>query len=381
MSDNTTPETTKTYNSPLLARPGAAELQSDEPAGTPGVDATGVAWHYGEPLNEQRAAASATAVIDRSHRTVISVAGSEAAGFLNNLLTQKLDDAADGYAASALDLNIQGRILHHTDLVLVKDTFYLDFPTPQAATFVDFLRKMIFWSDVEIEETDLAILTLLGDAVAVPEDLETAFVRRVDWNAVPRRDIAVERSRLDEAVDQLLGAGAQLSGLMAFTAERVRALEPELGVDIDEKAIPHEIPQFIGRNDHLGAVHLEKGCYRGQETVARVENIGRSPRLLVLLQLDGSTPQPAVPGDQISFNGRKVGRVGTVVHDCDYGPVALALVKRSALDAGELIINNEAGDRTPVAAAIDPSSLPIDEGEKAGRAAISQLRSGPKDPE
>ncbi|AGF73366.1 YgfZ/GcvT domain-containing protein [Corynebacterium halotolerans] len=351
------------YRSPLLDLPGAAEARDADAT----VDSAGVAWHYGNPLGEQRLVETTTVVVDRSHRQVIRVDGPDAPGFLNNLLSQKLDDVADGFSASALDLDIQGRILHHTDVTRVGDAFYLDLPASQAPTFVDFLRKMVFWSQVEVTETDLGVLTLLGGDVAVPEEVSAVFVRTVEWPGTARRDVVVERARLDVAVDALLAAGAALAGLMAFTAERVRALEPEKDVDLDHKSIPHEVSAWIGRGDRFGAVHLEKGCYRGQETVARVENLGRSPRLLVMLHLDGSAPEAPAPGSALTFNGRTVGRLGTVVHDCDFGPIALGLVKRSALDSGELM----AGE---VAVSVDPSSIPEDEGEKAGRAAIDRLR-------
>lgn len=359
-------ETTETgtgYISPLMNRPGAAAAQGGDAA----VDSEGVPWHYGAPLKEQSDLSTRTGVVDRSHRTVIKVAGPDAPEFLNNLLTQKLDDAPAGFAAAALDLDIQGRILHHTDVVRTEDAFYLDLPAAQAVTFVDFLRKMVFWSEVEVTEPDLALLTLLGGDLEIPAELTVGFVREVDWTGPRRLDVAVERSQLDQAVDQLLAAGAGLTGLMAFTAERVRAGEPEKAADLDDKSIPHEVAQWIGRADRPGAVHLEKGCYRGQETIARVENLGRSPRLLVMLQLDGSAPQDPTTGQQIEYGGRKVGRLGTVVHDCDFGPIALALVKRSALDVGELTIGE-------VSAAVDSSSLPTDEGDKAGRAAINKLR-------
>ncbi len=147
--------------------------------------------------------------------------------------------------------------------------------------------------------------------------------------------------------------------------ERVKALEPE-GPDLDAKTIPHEIPHWIGRDEHLGAVHLTKGCYRGQETVARVDNLGRSPRVMVLLHLDGSAPVAPAVGAEITSGTRTVGRLGTVIHDCDLGPIALALVKRSALDSDLTV-----GD---VAVTVDPDSLPVDDGEQRGRAAVNKLR-------
>ncbi len=125
------------------------------------------------------------------------------------------------------------------------------------------------------------------------------------------------------------------------------ALRPRLGVDTDERTIPHEVG-WIG-----AAVHLDKGCYRGQETVARVHNLGKPPRMLVLLHLDGSTDRPAT-GDPVLAGGRTVGRLGTVVDHVDDGPIALALLKRGLPADTELTTGGEA----QVAAVIDADSLP-----------------------
>lgn len=405
------------YRSVLLNRPNAMAYQEEPPH----PDVTGVAWHYGEPLSEQRAITSTGAIVDRSHRRVIRVTGPEAAAFLHNLLSQKLDDVQAGWSGSALDLDTQGRILHTMDIAVTTDTgadagasagdgagsgtgagasdhtgdsadagaaaapeglaFYLDCEAGQFDSLRDFLQKMIFWSQVTIEEADLAIITVLGGPTDTQLPSQAVYSRTVStatpagtgsaqptaglWEA-SRTDIAVPRKQLEAAVEELESTGLQLVGLMAYTAERVKALEAE-AVDLDEKSIPHEIPHWIGRGERIGAVHLEKGCYRGQETVARVENLGRSPRVLVLLHLDGSAPTMPSPGADIQAKGRHVGKLGTVIDDCDYGPIALGVIKRSALDAGQVNI----GD---VAASIDADSIPVEEGEKAGRAAINKLR-------
>lgn len=362
-------KSTSQYRSPLLSQPGAAELSAAERSL---VDTAGVAWHYGDPLGEQRAIDSRPAVIDRSHRRVLAVSGPDAPAFLNNLLSQKLVNVAEGFSAAALDLEVQGHILHHADVTYTRGVFYLDVPAYQYDSLADFLRKMVFWSEVTIEDSSLAVLTVLGTAPSL-DDVPTVATRSVPWSSVPRTDLLVERNNLEAATEILRGAGAFLAGLMAFTAHRVHAGEPELQADLDEKSIAHEAPYLINRGSHIGAVHLNKGCYRGQETVARVENLGRSPRLLVMLQLDGSAPVDPEPGANITLAGRRVGRIGTVVHDADYGPIALALLKRSALDAGDLTVETGSAD-TPVAASVDPDSLPRDEGEKAGRKAVERLR-------
>ncbi|QPK78882.1 folate-binding protein YgfZ [Corynebacterium lizhenjunii] len=351
------------YVSPLLSRPGATPLQHPSP-----VDAAGVAWHYGSPLVEQRWVETGTVVVDRSHRRVLRVAGPDAAEFLNNLLSQKLVGVAPGFHAAALDLDMQGHILHAAEVTCTApDEFYLDLPAAQAATLATFLQRMVFWSQVTVEETDLAVLSLLG--AGLPELADSpVYSHPVPWQGCPRHDIAVHRGQVEGAVASLEKHGVRLAGLMAFSAERVRAREPELAADLDHKAIAHEVPHWIGRGGRAGAVHLDKGCYRGQETVARVENLGRSPRLLVMLYLDGSAPTTPEPGQDITLGGRRVGRMGTVVDDCDYGPIALGLVKRSALAAGTQL---QCGD---VALSVDPEYIPTDEGPQAGRVAVNNLR-------
>ncbi|AKK03910.1 CAF17-like 4Fe-4S cluster assembly/insertion protein YgfZ [Corynebacterium epidermidicanis] len=344
-----------TYRSPLLDHPGAAELQDESTL----VDARGVAWHYGAPLQEQQLLSSTTGIVDRSHRVIFLVSGEDAATFLNNLLSQKLDDAQPGLSTSALDLDVQGHIAHHLDIAVTRVGFYLDVPAGQADSLQDYLNKMVFWSQVTIERTDLALLTLLGDPLDCPN---AHFVRGVDWSQLRRTDLAVPRAELVATVTQLEAAGGKLVGLMAFTAERVKAWEPELFADLDNRSIPHESSFLLTH-----AVHLNKGCYRGQETVSRVHNLGRAPRALVQVHLDGSVPQLPTAGAEIIANGRVIGRLGTIVDDCDYGPSALALIKRSALDATAL----QTGD---CALTIEKASLPQDDGERPGRSAINRLR-------
>ncbi|WKD58751.1 YgfZ/GcvT domain-containing protein [Corynebacterium caspium] len=371
MSINTdSPDTS--YTSPLLSRPGAVSAQPEDPHAS-ALDAAGVAWHYGAPLEEQRQLSRGPIVIDRSQRTVLEISGPDAPQFLNNLLSQKLDDAPSGFSASALDLDINGRVLHYLQLSRIDNSFYLDLPAAAAISLKSFLERMVFWSKVSIKTTDLGILTILGKNFSLPENLPGLLLaREVEWAGPARTDLLITRTELIAATARLEANGLKLAGLMAFTAERVKALEPELPVDLDDKSIPHEVYHWIGRPElnRIGAVHLEKGCYRGQETVARVENLGRSPRLLVIVHLDGSSPELPTPGTPITQGnpeGRALGRIGTVVHDESYGPIALAILKRSALNRSGLTAGYTALN-------IDTDSIPTEEGEKAGRAAINRLK-------
>jgi folate-binding protein YgfZ len=118
------------------------------------------------------------------------------------------------------------------------------------------------------------------------------------------------------------------TGLWAFEALRLEAWRPRLGFETDHRTIPHEVDWL------RTAVHLQKGCYRGQETVARVHNLGRPPRRLVMLHLDGTENRLPAAGTDLLLDGRTVGRVGSSARHYELGPIGLALVKRNVpLDA------------------------------------------------
>jgi folate-binding protein YgfZ len=144
-----------------------------------------------------------------------------------------------------------------------------------------------------------------------------------------------------------------MAGMWAYEALRIAAHQPRLGLDTDHRTIPHEVGWIES------AVHLDKGCYRGQETVARVHNLGHPPRRLVLLHLDGSADRLPGHGDPVENDGAQVGFVGSAARHYDLGPIALALVKRTvpteaALLAGgvdaaqEVIVPPDAGGNVKV---------------------------------
>jgi folate-binding protein YgfZ len=357
--------------SPLLEQPGAV------PAPPESVDAT-VAWHHGDPLAEQRFATRGAVVVDRSNRDVLVVPGEDRLTWLNSLTSQLLTDLADGSATEALVLDANGRVEHHVQLSEVGGRVWLDTEPGRGAELLTYLERMQFWSKVEPAAADIAVVTLLGPSIAdvlattglpLPDvghaSGDPVLVRRRRWRQVDGVDLLAPRDRLIELWRALTDAGARPAGTLAFEALRAEALRPRLGVDTDATTIPHEVG-WIGT-----AVHLQKGCYRGQETVARVANVGRPPRRLVLLHLDGSADTlPETADDVLDPAGGRVGRVGTVAQHHELGPIALALVKRSVPVNARLTAGG-------VAAAIDPDSVPPDTGEPPGRAAIRALRTMP----
>lgn len=341
-------------SSPLLELPGAVP----PPEGSPDP---GVAWHHGDPLGEQRAAEQGVAVVDRSNREVIAVPGEDRLSWLHTITSQHLLALGEGEHTEALVLDLRGHVEHHAALSHVDETVWLDTEPGRAAELLAYLSSMVFWSKVTPRDAsaELAVLSLLGpdaDQLIAQVGELGGFVR----TAAGRSDLLVPRGALTTAWQRLVQAGAAPAGSWAYEAIRAATLRPRLGVDTDERTIPHEVG-WIGP-----AVHLEKGCYRGQETVARVANLGRPPRRMVLLHLE-SPEQAPTTGDPVRAGERVVGRVGTVVTHHELGSIALALVKRSIDPTTSLLAG-------PAAASIDPESIPPDTGEPPGRAALRRLR-------
>ncbi|MCF6387557.1 folate-binding protein YgfZ [Mycobacterium sp. MBM] len=353
------------------------------PAPATGPDA-GAVWHFGDPLGEQRAASSAAVVIDRSHRAVLQLTGPERRSWLHTISSQHVSELPDGAVVQNLSLDGQGRVEDHWIQTQLDDVTVLDTEPWRGDPLLTFLRKMIFWADVTVDPADLAVLSLLGPGLSAPAVAAALGVQALPaaWTALAlpgggclrgtypgEYDLLVPRADRDDWIDALVAAGVSRAGVWAYEAHRVAAGRPRLGVDTDERTIPHEVGWIGGPG--VGAVHLEKGCYRGQETVARVHNLGKPPRMLVLVQLDGSGDRP-VTGDPLLAGGRVVGRLGTVVDHVDDGPIALALVKR-ALPVDTALTT---GGENAVAAVIDAESVPSTDGVGAGRLAVERLRSG-----
>jgi folate-binding protein YgfZ len=299
----------------LLGRPGAV-------AGDP-PDA-GVAAHYGDPLREQTLPAG---VVDRSHRDVVTVSGVDRLSWLHTLTSQHLSGLTPGVGIEALILSPNGHVEHHLSLVDDGETVWIDVEGGAADALVEYLQRMKFMLRVEVGRSDRAVLTVLGPPVAV----DGLLAHQMPWGT----DLLVPREEVEQAVDAL---GLPLVGLSSFEALRVQARRPRLGFESDHRSIPNELPWL------QTALHLNKGCYRGQETVARTHNLGRPPRRLVLLHLDGALPERGAP---IEVAGRAVGFVGTPAYHAELGPIALAMIKRNVPDDAQLVAGG-------IAASIDP---------------------------
>lgn len=289
--------------SPLLSRPGAV------PADAPDE---GVAAHYGDPFREQRTLDEGSGAVDLSHRPVLRVSGADRLTWLHSLTSQHLEALPPGQASEALVLSPNGHVEHMLYLVDDGAATWMHVEPGTAGTLVGWLDSMRFWSKVEVEDLSTSYAVVWEPT----EEPSEAHLSRVWHGPMPGRDVFVPRDGLESYVERP-------AGLWAYEALRVAAGRPRLGFETDHRTIPHEVGWLAT------AVHLDKGCYRGQETVARVHNLGRPPRRLVQLHLDGSDSALPAHGDPVEVDGRAVGFVTTAARHYELGPIALALVKRS----------------------------------------------------
>ncbi|MFI0372783.1 YgfZ/GcvT domain-containing protein [Actinomadura sp. 1N219] len=317
--------------SPLLQSPGAV------PADAPDQE---VAAHYGEPAQEQRALEDGTAFADRSNRGVVRVSGPDRLSWLHSLLSQHLDALKPFDPTEALLLGPNGHIEHHLFLIDDGEAVWAHVEPGAAPALVEFLDRMRFMLRVEVADLsdDYAVITVPGPAgqgeLAWPDVAGT--VTRI----VPRTEFP---------------EGLRPAGLWAYEALRIAEHRPRLGLDTDHRTIPHEAGYVET------AVHLNKGCYRGQETVARVHNLGRPPRRLVFLHLDGSVDRLPAQGAPVEIpGGRTVGFVGSSARHHELGPIALALVKRNVPVDAELLADGVAAAQEVVVSPETGANAQID---------------------
>ena len=337
--------TTSTTTSPLLERPGAVHGQ--------GADA-GVAAHYGDPVREQRLLAEGLAAVDLSHRGVVTVSGPDRLSWLHSMTTQHVLGLAARTSRESLVLSPKGHVEHALHLVDDGETTWLSVEPGTASDLVSWLESMRFMLRVEVADVSdgwavlgepLGAESAPGEALAWLDPWPGLVGNSVAYGPLEGhpaagrawRELLVPRDRLEAAVGD-----RPLAGTWAAEALRVAAWRPRLGFETDHRTIPHEVDWL------RTAVHLHKGCYRGQETIARVHNLGRPPRRLAFLHLDGSGHVLPDAGSAVLLGEREVGRVTTVARHHEDGPVALAVIKRSVAGDADLVVDGISAAQTVV---------------------------------
>ncbi|WP_104196573.1 folate-binding protein YgfZ [Cryobacterium sp. M15] len=360
-------------SSPLLGLPGAVQAE--------GIDA-GVAAHYGNPMIEQRTLAAGSSIVDLSHRGVLSVAGPDRLTWLNSIASQELKSLAPGESTEMLLLDPTGRLEYAIRVLDDGVETWLLIEAAELPGLQKFLDRMKFMLRVQVVDHTLAYATIgamtdapatVGIAPAAPNDVPLTWLD--PWAHVARggyqyaetpehpgthwtyTETLVARASLPALRDALAagtvtvtptGAAATSSvkpaGLLALEALRIAAWRPRRAREVDEKSIPHELDWL------RTAVHLSKGCYRGQETVAKVHNLGHPPRRLVMLHLDGSEGVLPAPGDPVQADRVRpeqeaervtVGVITSSGIHYELGPIALAVIKRTIPAASTLYVASE----------------------------------------
>ena len=267
----------------------------------------GAIWHFGEPNKEQKSLVAGDAWAQLINKAVITIGGLDRLTWMHALTTQHLEKLQPGDWKEALILDAQGHVEEQFFLVDDGSILWLHTEKERAAGLVNFLEKMKFMLQVEVKDVsdEYAVLRAPGvaDSVGGPYAL------------VPRTELA-------DTIEAFKQSHTEV-GMWALEAERVAAGRARLLFETDHKSIPNELG-FLNT-----AVHMNKGCYRGQETVAKVFNLGQPPRRLVLLHLDGSMVAMPGHGAKVELDGKEIGYIGTMARHYELGPIALAVIKRS----------------------------------------------------
>ncbi len=344
--------------SPLLDLDAAVEAEG-----------LGVAAHYGSPVIEQRHLAEGDAVVDLSHHGVLGVSGPDRLSWLNTLSSQALTAMQPGESAETLLLDPTGRVEYAMRVLDDGVETLLLLEAAELPGLKAWLTKMRFMLRVEITDRSAeyaTVGTMADDPSAVALDPAAPngvpLVWRDPWASVVTggfqyaagtghpgvdwrwSEVILPRTALAGLRDAATAGTVRVAGLLAFEALRIAAWRPRAATEVDEKSLPHELDWL------RTAVHLNKGCYRGQETVAKVHNLGHPPRRLVMLHLDGSDGVLPAHGDEVqgmkAVPGGEPERktVGTITSSAihhELGPIALAVIKRTVPGDVTLYVQSE----------------------------------------
>ena len=315
----------------------------------------------GNPLTDQRLLLAGKAVVAFPDRGVVTVSGLDRLGWLDSLLSQKLDRLAPGVSSEALLLDPHGHVEQAMRILDDGMTTWLLVDEDRAAALATWLDRMRFMKQVEVADVSTEFVAVgffssepggdvpdaLAPLLATPNSLP--LVWNDPWNAVteggwqyaparPHGTWNYSEAVLPAAALATLEASADLilARPEAWEALRIAAWRPRLATEGDEHLLPHELDWL------RSAVHLNKGCYRGQETVAKVHNLGHPPRRLTFLDLDGVEVQLPERGALILADGAEVGHVTAAANHYEDGPIALAVLKRNV--ATDAVLEVVSGD-------------------------------------
>jgi folate-binding protein YgfZ len=283
--------------------------------------------HFGDAAGEYRALRDAVAVVDLGFRTVIRATGADRVTFLQGMLTNDVATIGPNEARAALLLTIQGRVTADVRVATAEEALLLDVDLRVRDATTAALEKLVIADDVELTPSAVAVLGLEGAGAAafVADGVAGARILRGGELGTDSITLHVPVADAVAVWDGLVVRGARPAGMDALEGRRVELGIPRVGLDMGEKTLALELPVEAAISDR-------KGCYLGQEVIARGTARGHVNRKLVALRLDG--PPPA-PGSPLVRDGKLVGELSTVARA--YGAnvlAALGMVRRECWDAG-----------------------------------------------
>jgi folate-binding protein YgfZ len=317
---------------------------------------------YSNPLVEQREFVAGSSAVLVEDKSVIVVTGEDRLTWLNDLFSQKLDDLKAGVSVEALWLDAQGRIVRDFHIVDDGEKSWLITYSTELANLVTQLQRMVFRAKVTVEDmsSDYAVVAtwskdVSGSVMSWQDPWPEVSVGGWRYGEGPTEPWNYRESLVPTSGVASVWKEFKHCGTMALDALRVAAMRPTGPNEIDEKALPHEFDWLAS------AVHMNKGCYRGQEAVAKVHNLGHPPRRLVFLHLDGSAHALPDLGDEIvGADDVAIGKVTSVGQHHEMGPIALGLVKRNTpIDIELKVVNAATGESL---SATQEVIVPVDAG-------------------
>ena len=350
--------------------------------------------HFGDPFREQRRLAAGDALVALDDRTVIEVSGPERLGWLDSITSQSVGRLGAGDSTELLVLDPQGRVEHAAGVVDDGTSTWLIADAADAEALATWLTRMKFRTQATVDVRPDLVLLGFVDGGSASRSVHAAAVSQdrvpLVWED-PWQNVALGGHQYAEVVDHpgaalawrvgilspeaadALAAGLDpdaAAGLLAAEALRIAAWRPRWAAEVDDRSLPHE-------SDWIRtAVHLNKGCYRGQETVAKVHNLGHPPRRLAALQLDGSDAVLPEPGSPVFAGDDEIGHVTSVARHHEDGPIALAILARRA-PIGDLLVRADGID----IAASQQVIVPADAGATADIPRLTRLSRRPSAPD
>ncbi|MCH8828710.1 MAG: folate-binding protein YgfZ [Planctomycetes bacterium] len=342
----------------------AAALLSGVPAAAP------LALHFCDSCEEYKAANESAVLIDLSDRTQIEITGDDRLSFLHNFCTNDINKLQPGEGCEAFITNAKARVLGHVFVFAGPTSLWLDSVPGQSGTLIDHLSRYVITEDVEIQDQtndwstvfvtgptaieSLAHCSIAADGLKPGDNrlIEGSFgLGRVDWLGQPGFVLGLPRNQLCEIWSRLTSSGIRPCGSAAFHTLRIEAAFPWYGTDVSDGNLPQE----VARNKL--AVSFTKGCYLGQEPIARIDAIGHVNRELCRLQLSDG-PLPAA-GSRV-LNAADENEIGSITSSArltgQTAPVALAYLRTAHCDPGTAVVVQTEGAE-PVPAVV--SQLPF----------------------